>query len=210
MHELSLIAIDGIENNKIIVSINTTRAAMENTAVLNYISNMMHKSLEENNVNYIQEALKKWVYLPASCTHDDLKEVLATQHPDFIKNYDFLSEFVHPNSLGVTVFYSNINQMSPLIKMGYNELNEQAIGFKNVARDICSIALKETLEDFILDFGNIGNYINDLNALSQEITKKPLKEDLEKFCTSTFNVMLMDSQQKEDTINLILSLNKIT
>lgn len=208
MYELSLAAIEFIEVGKLSAAANLIRATQETAAALHYVASTMFESLNIGNTTSIWACLEKLAvraeefrgFTPNSKTPEFnnsveiLKEIL--EEADLEEAHKLLSEVVHPNALGTTVFYTCIDNKTSLAHLGYKNFIKEEHDHQNGLRDICIISLKEALACFRASFINIQNYRGELDKHPPHNQKVPLSPWVEPNLFPFENNILSLSQEK--------------
>ena len=125
MADLSLVAVDLYECNKIIPAFIITRAALETLAILFVFHKKLSQFIESKDSTQLDEFLNKAMLGSRdSSSHLDSYNVLtAIDHIDkkfsgFREQYERLCEFSHPNWLGVLASYGRIDRETITLRLG--------------------------------------------------------------------------------------------
>lgn len=221
IYELSSAALEFIEEGKTIAAANLIRAVQEAAAALHYLASAMLESLNiESTINIwtrLNELMAK-EFNPSSQTPkinnntENLKKIITEAGLE--KEHNFLSEIVHPNSLGTTIFYSSINNETSLVHLGghKNFIEEEMYDTQQTIRDICILSLKEALACFRASFMYIQNFREELDKYSshnQDICLLPWLES--NFFPFETNLLSLSRKKSSlEAIQQLIELSKIT
>src|SRR5262249_31434404 len=144
--ELSRSAFEAFKNDKLGTAIILTRAAVETTSALWYLNRKIKTAIELDAVGDIDEYLMR--LLMGSKTDpampDPINVLTFVKRVDkeangFLKQYDELSEFAHPNWAGTLLLYSKPNPKKMWTDFGSNM--RQVEDIKQVGITNLSVAL---------------------------------------------------------------------
>lgn len=160
MADLSLVAVDLYECNKIIPAFIITRAATETVAILFVFHKKLSQFVDSKDITQLDEFLNKAMLGSRdSSSHLNSYNVLtAIDHIDkkfsgFREQYERLCEFTHPNWLGVLASYGRIDQETITLRLGE--------GGRKPPRVVGLVPLLQSLKIF-------EHYYNELAELLQK------------------------------------------
>jgi hypothetical protein len=115
------------------VSFLLTRSIMECVAYLFDLSNHLLPKINENNLREISELIDKWKYgdrkidgIPTITNTLTIMEHVEKIIPNYKINYEYLSNFCHPNYSGIGMLYSHQDMEEYCFEIGreYGENNK--------------------------------------------------------------------------------------
>jgi hypothetical protein len=123
--ELARTACDALEKDDLAVGIILTRATTENAALLWYLKDTLEKrkpgvGVDDARLMKMLVGVKSSPDMPSPIHVLDTLRHLDVLIPGVLKNYDYLSEFAHPNWHGVSLLYSEIDPPNFMTYFGKN------------------------------------------------------------------------------------------
>lgn len=158
LSESAINLLDALKNPEAIILI---RAAQESTALLYWLYLEMKKVCDNNNLNEFDSFIMKLLF---GSKIEPIKEkayniLTAIDKVDkliqnFRKNYDILSEFVHPNSYGTFISHGKLNKQKNTFYFGTEKRDKPITTGIYALKGILLFTLKvnEDIENIFQDF----------------------------------------------------------
>jgi len=163
--ELAKSALDDLVNDKLVSSIVLTRAAIETSAALWFLSAKVNVVVDSSTVGDIDEYLMKlamgtatgWpetessdgLTMPRPVKVNKFLAAVDKDIDDFSRQYGILSDYAHPNWAGTVLLYSKTDQKTAITDFG------QYMRTANNAKMIGAVNLSVALKIFEMKYSRI-------------------------------------------------------
>lgn len=169
--ELSRVALESLEANKLVTCALTARACAESVAILFKLRKAIRLYLESGNTDQLDDTLMKllmgarWEDYPVKAINVmTLVEGVSKEVPGFSGAYDILSEYAHPNWSGVIGNYGKYDNEKLILALGGKP---RAASMKTVAN-----GLGATLGAFSYYYNDLADELVKLNEWFDQKTAK--------------------------------------
>ena len=169
--DLTEVAIDLYEADKVVPAIIMTRSVFETTAVLYLLYKKIKKAAMTKMLGDIDDFLMKSLFggRVKNAPIESYNILTAINHADkdfssYRESYDRLSEFVHPNWSGVSGAYSKLNRSTMELYLGKE--------FGKVPIMISLPLLAGALELFIHYYDELDHYLLKFNKFCDQLHRK--------------------------------------
>jgi len=166
--ELGRAALENCDRQRYAAAILLTRAVVETTAALWYLSNKLTSALTAKSIGDLDTYLMRlslgnryWHDFPDAISVLTFVDVVDETVEGFRRQYDSLSEYAHPNYLGTTGLYSQNDAENILVNFG---TNARASG---AAESICMVNLSVALMIFEHTYNALSDLMQDFVVLCE-------------------------------------------